>query len=60
MSATLEISLLGRVEIRRHGLPVNGFVSAKAQVDTLKEEHGGTESAKRAERLYAEKYQQQS
>ncbi len=31
MSTSLEISLLGRVEIRRNGLPVIGFVSAKVQ-----------------------------
>lgn len=31
MSTSLEMSLLGRVEIRRNGLPVNGFVSVKVQ-----------------------------
>ena len=39
----------------RNYVQTGDMEAAKAQVDTLKEKSGGTDSAKRAERLYAEK-----
>jgi len=41
----------------RNYVQTGDMEAAKAQVDTLKEKLGGTDSAKRAERLYAEKQQ---
>jgi len=44
----------------RNFIQAGDLASAKVQVDTLKEKHGGTESARRAERLFAETENQKS